>query len=173
MIDFSFTMGRTTSRRITFASLGTLMLACTLACSSSSDEAPTDYGAVFDLPKATAPNADTIEGLWELVQTQSAAGVTVESHSRVLIKNAEIRMANRCSSEGYETVTVGISVPATIEPAKATVSGSGGSDEKTTTAEGKPPVLCKVEIRGPGALTYTVGSGKLVFGALNYEKIGD
>ena len=161
------------SARAPRAALGALALAVLAACSSTSDSAAPNFGSLYDLQSTSNPSADTIEGLWETVQTQTSGGITVQSHSRVLIKNAEVQMANRCSSDGYETVTVGIAVAAQIEPGKATVNDKGGSDEKTTTAPGKPPIVCKATLQGPGVLPYTVGSGKLAFGALNYDKIAD
>ncbi len=145
---------------------------CTIKNDSTTTSATSskEYDALYDVPQAAAAQATDIVGLWET--TQSSGGVDVEV--RMLFRDGRIQLANRCSSDGYETVTVGVTVQATFATGKISVTDKGGTVQQTSKGPaGKPDLICKVTLTGPGDATYALGAGKLQIVGFTLTKVTD
>ena len=149
----------------------TSLAACTIKndAPSSTSAATHEYDPLFDAPQGSGVHADDIVGLWE--STQTSAGLEV--HLRMLFRDGRIQLANRCSGNGYETVTVGVTVQGTFANGKLSVTDKGGTVDAPTTAAGKPDLVCKASLSGPGDAQYALGAGKLQLLGLSLTKVTD
>src|SRR5689334_12261193 len=105
-------------------SLPLFLLACSSESGSSTSTA-SEYDPLFEV---TASGGDTtnVIGLWETTQTTSAQGVTATSNQRIEIRQTTVKLANRCSGDGYETITVGVTINVTVGEGSITTQDKGG-----------------------------------------------
>jgi hypothetical protein len=147
-----------------------------LACSSSttsSSSAGSEYDPLFDVSAGSA-DASKVVGLWETTQTAEAQGVVATSHQRIEIREASVKLANRCSAEGYETITVGVTVSSEIGDGTITTPDKGGTVTKSSNGPaGKPPLGCTVQLQGPGQLQFALGADKLQIAGASFTKVSD
>jgi hypothetical protein len=146
------------------------MAACAVKSDGSSSSAAThEYDPLFDAPQAAGLHTDDIVGLWEASATQ-----TFTQHLRMLFRNGQIQLANRCSGDGYETVTTGVTVQATFATGKVDITDPGGTVSQSSKGpSGKPDLVCTAKLSGPGELTYALGGGKLQIGGYALTKVTD
>jgi hypothetical protein len=156
---------------LVLALVGAASVGCTVKSDSSSTSAAThDYDPLFDAPQGAGLHTDDIVGLWETTQTAAAGSVQV----RILFRNGQIQLANRCTADGYEAVTVGVTVQATFGSGKITVSDKGGVVEASSKGpSGKPDLICNAKLTGPGEAPYALGAGKLQALGFTMAKITD
>ena len=155
-----------------FAFLPFVLLAC--SSSSSSSSGSSDYDPLFATAQAPSPDTTKAIGLWELTQQTTQQGITVTELSRLDIRDGTMKLAARCSSDGYQTITAGVTVSATVAPDAITVNDPGGLvTQQTDGPAGKPPMLCGVQLKGPGKLPYALGNGKLQVSIGSFSKVAD
>jgi hypothetical protein len=149
-----------------------VLVACTSETSSSSS-AGSEYDPLFDVAAGSA-DASNVVGLWETTQTTEAQGVVATSHQRIEIRDASVKLANRCSADGYETVTVGVTVSAEIGDGTITTPDKGGAVTKASNGPaGKPALGCTVQLQGPGQLQFALGADKLQIAGASFTKVSD
>jgi hypothetical protein len=152
------------------------LLAC-VACSSSStpsSSAGNEYDPVFDVAPSGSADASNVVGLWETTKTAESQGVVATSHQRIEIRETTVKLANRCSAEGYETVTVGVTINAQVGDGAITTQDKGGTVTKMSNGPaGKPPIGCQVQLQGPGQLPFALGADKLQIAGASFTKVSD
>lgn len=149
----------------------TSIAACTVKSDSSTTSAAThEYDPLFDAPQGAGLHTDDIVGLWETTQASDVGQLQV----RALFRDGRIQLANRCSADGYETVTVGVTVQATFANGKISVADKGGIVQTSSKGpSGKPDVICNVKLTGPGDAPYALGAGMLQALGFSMAKISD
>ncbi len=157
------------------ASLALVLFGCSSSSSSSSSGTSTaEYDPLFTTAQAPSTDATKTIGLWETTQQTTQDGVTINELSRIDIRASAIKWAIRCSADGYPTVTTGLTVNATVDAMSITVNDKGGTASQTVDGPaGKPPMLCGVQLQGPGKMAYVLGNGKLQLGNASFTKITD
>ncbi|MBX3230446.1 MAG: hypothetical protein KIT84_03065 [Labilithrix sp.] len=153
--------------------LGVMGLVCMIGCSSDDDaDAPpaSPYEPLYSVSVSSSADTTKLDGLWETAVNNGGANLL----ARVQFKDGKILFASRCSGDGYETVTVGITVNATWDDKSITVSDAGGQDSKTSNSStGKPPVLCIAQLKGPGTSPYAIEDAKLETLGYTFTKVAD
>jgi len=93
---------------------------------------------------------------------------------RLDIHANDVKFATRCSSTGYQTVTVGVETPVTVSDGDLAIAGSGGSFTRTGAGpSGKPPMNCTAKLTGPGSTPYSLLDGELDVFGMEFTKIAD
>lgn len=162
---------------MSFARFFPLSLVALLACSSestSSTPGGSEYDPLYDVAQSGSVDTANVIGLWETTQTTSGQGVTATSQQRIEIRDTTVKLANRCSGEGYDSATVGVTITVQIADGVITTQDKGGAVTKQLNGPaGKPPIACQVQLAGPGQLQYALGSDKLQIAGASFSKISD
>lgn len=152
------------------------LAAFTPACTTETIVEASEYDPLYQHQPGGGSSVDTnaLYGLWETSLTNISAGVTLRSHVRLSIRDGEIRFANRCSADGYETVTVGITVNTTLVDEQLSIPDRGGSASKEMEGpSGSPTATCIASITGPGTVEYALGAGQLQAFGIAFDKVTD